>query len=143
MSTGSTIKSAMPSILGGIASFLSPWFESWKERRNHRRELIALWKSELLDSSLYFDLTDEQKGPGLCVADSKTGIVNPETSHARLIRVPSYATLRPYLSKTASTELKRYASRGKITLVLGPTDNLVRQIVASEIHRLEKLWKLI
>jgi hypothetical protein len=42
MSTDSTTKNVVPSILGGIASFLSPWFESWKERRNHRRELIAL-----------------------------------------------------------------------------------------------------
>jgi hypothetical protein len=143
MSIDSTTKNAVPSMLGGIANLLSPWFESWKERRNHRRELIALWKSELLDSSLYFDFKEQQKASGLCLVDSKTGVVNPETSHARLIRVPSYATLRPYLSKTASAELKKYASRGKVTLVLGPTDNPVRQIIASEIHRLEILWKLI
>src|SRR5262245_20979139 len=130
MSTDLTIKNAVPSILGGIANLLSPWFESWKERRNHRRELVTVWKSELLNSSLYFDFTEEHMTSGLCLVDSKTGIVNPETSYARLIRVPSYATLIPYLSEKASTELKRYSGREKLTLVLGPTDNPVRQIIA-------------
>jgi hypothetical protein len=70
-------------------------------------------------------------------------MVTPETSFARLIRTPSYASLGPYLSESATAKLKQYNGTGKITVALGPADNFVRQIVSSEIHRIEKSWKLI
>jgi hypothetical protein len=124
-------KFVMPPILGGIAGFFAPWvkyiFETRILRHSDRRALVNQWRNDLLATDLYF---------------REISPLIPQDTYRSIIARPSYALLKPHLSKSALAELKKY-SGGTITIQVGGTENPIREIIAREIARIEKAWKLI
>ncbi|HZT24914.1 MAG TPA: hypothetical protein VFA57_04335 [Pseudolabrys sp.] len=121
------------SVFGAIAGFFSPWikyaYESRAIRRNDRRDRIAQWRRDLLDHNLYFD----EKGQ----------LRHSQESYRLVAALGSYSLLEPHLSPLAAESLKRF-SKGR-TIIVDSDDftNPVRQIIAEEISRLEKNWRLL
>jgi len=105
------MKLVMPSVVGGIAGFFSPWakyvFESRILRRSDRRALVDRWRNELLATELYF---------------GENGPLIPQQAYRSIVTRPSYALLKPHLSSSALAELKKY-SGSTITIQIGGTEN--------------------
>jgi len=75
----------------------------------------------------------------------------PEQSYEMLIKLPAFARLEPYLSDEAKRSLEKYRGfsmhnghpTANITVIVGTKENMVRKIIASELGRLKKKWRLI
>jgi hypothetical protein len=137
------------SVLGGIIGYQ---LKLRLDRRRNRRDLISTWKRELLDSAIYFQNGDEDRS-SIFDIESDGRIRIPEESFSRLTRRSAYASFRPHMSRSTRGELENYDGwfRGegqtmptrKTTIPVGASDNPVREIIAKEIHRIEKKWKLV
>jgi hypothetical protein len=146
----------MPTVLGGIAGFFSPWakhyFENRNVRRDDRRALIQKFKRDLLAPEFYFETAGSEwtSDPQITTG---TGILPPEESYRRLLRHPTFAELKRHMSPTALEKLSKFdgcddSERGSlptqsITIVLGANESLIRDIIANEIYEVEKRWKLL
>jgi hypothetical protein len=137
------------SVVGGIVGYK---LKERSDRRDNRSALIITWKRELLDTSVYFWTKDEAQEDDFHMV-REGGLRTPEDSFSRLVRCPAYASFKPHMSEAAMTELKNFDGwfrregqtfpTRKTTVLVGATDNPVRRIIAKEIHRIEKAWKLI
>jgi hypothetical protein len=137
------------SVVGGIVGYK---LKERSDRRDNRSALISTWKKELLESSIYFQ-NDSEDRPSIFDVDSEGRLRTPEESFSRLVQRSAYAAFKPHMSEAALTELKNFDGwfrregqafpTRKTTVLVGATDNPVRRIIAKEIHRIEKAWKLI
>ena len=144
----------VPSIAGSsiIAGIVGYKLKERLDRRRNRRDLISTWKRDLLESSIYFQNGEEEHSSVFDIEiDGRIRI--PEESFRRLTRRSAYASFRPHMSRSAQDELEKYDGwfRGegqtmptpKTTVPVGASDNPVREIIAKEIHRIEKKWRLV
>ncbi len=136
-------------IAGGIVGYL---LKAYLDRRDNRRALISAWKQQLLDSSIYFWTKNEEEHDDLQIV-REGGLRIPEDSFSRLVRCSAYASFKPHMSQPALAELEKYKGYSrveghtfparKMTIIMDATESPVREIIAKEIHRIEKAWKLI
>lgn len=113
-----------------------------KQKYVTRRALVDEWKRDLLAPEIYCgDRTaaDRRDQFVICV----TGFVGPEISYLRLVKRPSYPYFAEHLSPSAQQELKRWNGSHHMTIIRGVAEPPVRKIVASEIRRIERDWRLI
>ncbi|QDL97650.1 hypothetical protein FLL57_10165 [Rhodopseudomonas palustris] len=115
-----------PAAIGGAASILAPWanwgIERQRQRLARRQRLIDDWRRELIDNW----------NPGFDVV-SESGRGFTTTS--------SYLSLRPYLQPDIR---KKFDPRpGVIAIEIGGDPGKAKRLIADEINRIERAWKLV
>lgn len=116
-----------PPILGALGALVAPWtawgVEKRRGRLNRRRQLIDFWRSHLINQ---WDPTFDQM--------TESGLKFTQKS--------SYLTLRPHLTPSLRDKFSRIPDVLEIDVGLSdPLEN--KKILAEEINRIERAWKLI
>lgn len=130
-------------ISGSIASIVAPWInwgiEKRKQKLAHRRELIAKWRAMVFHIVSVYESDEE---------------TDAETFFDLLAKEQDYLSLKPHISDEAYKKLlKADITPGEIIIVqrgaLGSGSSRVNPIggfaslLADEVTRIEKEWKLI